>query len=116
MPKVKKMTDKDLKREFDNLNEFFFDNRIVLNDVFFSDMRGASDAAGAYFNVRKQIVITTQFRGYPRMVTELLLHEMAHAHLDLQGYRGYPADGGHGSLFQVEIDRLYKAGAYDGIL
>ena len=114
--KIKKMSDVSLLVEFDMLNEFFFAGKIVLNRVEFAKKPLSRGAMGAYFNQRKWILIDKTFMNFPRICTELLLHEMAHAHLDLQGYVGYPSDEGHGGLFHVEIDRLYKAGAYDSIL
>jgi hypothetical protein len=110
------MTDRRLQNEFELLNDRFFSGKITLTYVGFSAKSLPRGAMGAYFNDSKRILIDPAFKNYPRICTELLLHEMAHAHLDLQGYVGYPGDAGHGNLFAVEIDRLYKAGGYDGIL
>ena len=112
----RRMTDRSLQQEFELLNNRFFSGKIALTYVGFSAKSLPRGAMGAYFNFTKKILIDPAFKNYPRICTELLLHEIAHAHLDLQGYVGYPGDSGHGNLFAVEIDRLYKAGAYDGIL
>ena len=114
--KIKKMTPRGLWREFHHLNDRFFSNRIVLKELGFSVRGLPHHASAAYYENHRKILINDDLRGYWRIVSMLLLHEMAHADLHIKGYKGYPGDGGHGGLFQVELDRLYKAGAYDGIL
>lgn len=110
------MTHKTLQREFDSLNERFFGGRIMLRWVGFSNKTLPRHASGAYYNNRKWILIDSGLKAYHNITSVVLLHEMVHADLDLRGYKGYPYDGGHGMLFQVELDRLYKCGAFDGLL
>lgn len=112
----RKMTDKALLKEFNHLNERFFDDRIVLNRLGFSSKTLPGDASGAYYHNYRWILISSGLKEYHNVVTMILLHEMIHADLHIRGYLGYPVDGGHGSQFQIEIDKLYKTGAYDGIL
>lgn len=108
------LTDADLVQEFQNLNDLFFDGKLKLRRVAFGTTRRKAD--GAFYPEKEQILISPRLRGISVYITIVLLHEMAHANLDAQGYRGYPIDGGHGGLFQVELNRLYQAGAYDNLL
>jgi hypothetical protein len=114
---IKRM-DKKLRKEFDNLNEAFFEGRLEFLTVRFTDPKKKlpRDASGAYYPIKKQILIESALKDFSSYVTIVLLHEMIHADLDLRGYIGYPTDGGHGMLFQVELNRLYQAGAYDSLL
>jgi hypothetical protein len=109
---MKNTTDKKLRQEFDKIDERFFDNRLDLINVQFKDI--APD--GMYNMNTGEITIDSKLRKHLTLVLIVLLHEMAHASLDLQGYRGYREDDGHGMLFQAELDRLYRAGAFDGLL
>jgi hypothetical protein len=112
---IKKMTDKDLWKEFNRLNDRFFGGRIKLNAIRFAT-KLPFNASGVYSMTKNRILISSNLKTFWTTVSLTLLHEMAHADLDARGYLGYLEDGGHGSLFQVELDRLYKAGAYDGLL
>jgi hypothetical protein len=109
---MKNTTDKKLRQQFDKIDERFFDNRLDLINVQFKDI--VPD--GMYDMRTGEITIDSKLRKHITLVLIVLLHEMAHASLDLQGYRGYHEDGGHGGLFQAELDRLYRAGAFDGLL
>jgi hypothetical protein len=113
---MKKMTDKKLQKEFDRLNFQFFQSKIMLTYVGFSNTVRMKHADGVYNSDKKYILIDSGLRGYENLTSLVLLHEMAHAYLDLQDYKGYPVDGGHGMRFQVELDRLYRIGALDGLL
>src|ERR1700674_1351068 len=110
--KTKIMTNAQLQKEFYRLNERFFDGRLSC-EVRFQAMPGVD----GLFNPRYQrIAIKSSLKSSSSLVSIVLLHEMAHADLELRGYRGYPGDGGHGMLFQVELDKLYRMGCYDGLL
>jgi hypothetical protein len=111
---MRKMTDKQLQKEFHMLNEQFFDDKLPWINVCFGGNRPGTD--GHFDMSRNEIHLSLGLRNFPNLSIIVLLHEMAHASMARQGYRGYPGDGGHGGLFQVELDRLYKAGAYDGLL
>jgi len=109
---MKKTTDKKLQKQFDELNERFFGYRLEAITVQFAKI-----SPDGLFNMRtKEIKLNDGLRKFPVLGLTVLLHEMAHADLDLHGYRGYLRDGGHGMLFQAELNRLYQAGAYDGLL
>jgi len=112
----RKMTDKELHHEFHMLNDRFFNGRINLKRLAFSSRTLPRHAAGAFYENQGWILISTGLRSYQNQTVIILLHEMVHADLFARGYKGYPCDGGHGSQFQVELDRLYKAGSYDGLL
>ena len=112
--KIKKMTQKSLQKKFDDLNGLFFAGSLRGIEVRFSKVCGDRD--GSFNLFTKRILISSGFKNSSVMCSIVLLHEMAHANLNLQGYIGYPEDAGHGGLFHVELDRLYKIGAYDGLL
>jgi hypothetical protein len=111
-------TNADLVERFQYLNDLFFGGKVKLFRVAFGLTSGVTkrNADGAFYPEKEQILINPRLRGISVYITIVLLHEMAHANLDALGYRGYPADGGHGGLFQVELDRLYRAGAYENLL
>jgi|ERR1700733_3350232 len=111
---MRKMTDHEIQKEFLLLNERFFDDKLPWVEVRFGGNLPRTD--GHFNAVKNQIRIDRKLRNFHSLSTIVLLHEMAHVSMMIQGYRGYPEEGGHGSLFQVELDRLYKAGAYDGLL
>lgn len=114
--KIHLMNDRKLKTEFDHLNERFFRGKIVLNHVGYAGKSMVKGASGAYFRDEKKILLDSDLRKFPNLSCVILLHEMAHAHLELQDYSGYPMDAGHGMRFQVELDRIYREGGYDGLL
>lgn len=110
-----RLTNKDLKKSFDSMNELFFNNEVDSNiKVRFASDEDCQDSDGIHFH-DGQIFIHEDFKRHSDMAALTLLHEMAHAHLHALGYIGWPHDGGHGTQFHVELDRLYKAGAYDGM-
>ncbi len=114
-------TEKSLQSAFVIFNDRFFDNRInpavkvrlkthkqmraakvheasavwrpSINEIWM-DKRGAWDQAGIFIR---------------------LIHEMTHA--DIEGtYVGQKwGEQDHGMIFQAELVRLFKAGAYDGL-
>ncbi len=109
---MKNTTDKKLQQEFDKLNGRFFDGRLDDISVQFKNI----GPDGMYHIGSKQITIDSKLRQHLSLILIVLLHEMAHADLDLRGYRGHQEDGGHGMMYQAELVRLFQAGAYDGIL
>lgn len=114
-----KTTRQELQTMFQNLNSRFFDNRIEAVQVDFKkNIKIDKKRADAYLNVSDRLIfINDDIRVSKNSITTSLIHEMIHADLIYnRGYRGYSHDAGHGMLFQVEIDKLYRMGAYDGIL
>lgn len=117
--------DKWLEKSFRKLNHQFFNNEIPgsLRVAFVKDCGVWSEnnknfsRCEAYFDaMRDAIFVDDLLKGFPNLVMLDLIHEMAHAKLFFQGYRGYPSDEGHGTQFQAEIVRLIRIGAYDGLL
>ncbi len=110
------INNKWLSKEFHNLNKMFFDSKIIGVTVKFGNLT-PTGASGVWRRNSRHIVICNKARatGDGSYVSIILLHEMVHAYLE-NDYKGYPKDGGHGTMFQGEICRLIKAGAYDGLL
>lgn len=109
------MNDRQLRQEFNHLNDRFFQSKIVLNHVGYT-RKMPKDANGYYDSIHKVIFLDFRLRDFPNLSCMILIHETAHAYLDIQDYKGYPADTGHGMMFQAELARLIREGAYDGIL
>jgi hypothetical protein len=109
------MNDRKLQDEFEHLNNRFFHGKIILNYVGYSK-KMPKDANGYYDSCRKTIFLDSRLQDFPNLSCMILIHETAHAYLDIQDYKGYPNDAGHGMMFQAELTRLIREGAYDGIL
>lgn len=103
------MTNKDLQELFDYFNERFFEDRVRVK-VRFGKIKedGLCDT--------EHITISDTLKRHPDLIAIVLLHEMTHGYLNETGYVGHEQDGGHSTLFHAEIDRLYRAGAYEGLL
>ncbi len=125
-PKFEKrhiMTEKDMDILFEGFNESFFDNKICppvkIRFVTEKAMRkvNSREAADAAWRPRlNEIWIDKSYRRSESICCLLLLHEMAHAALE-STYVGHPGHHrGHGMIFQAELYRLIRAGAYDGVL
>jgi len=115
--RIHKMTDQKLWKEFHHLNSRFFHDKIVLKEIgYLPTKKMPKNANGFYDGHNKWIFLDSRLQDFPVLTCMILIHEMAHAYLDLQDYKGYPADAGHGMMFQAELTRLFKEGAYDGIL
>jgi len=108
------MTNKILQKSFNILNKRFFQGRLNGAIVKFGDCGEDGKADGEHTS--GEITISSDFKRHPDMALLTLLHEMVHADLDREGYIGYVSDGGHHTRFYAGIDRLYKAGAYEGLL
>jgi hypothetical protein len=119
---MKNLTDRNLKIMFDALNKRFFDSRLCENIwvQFVPQSKiisrvGKHGADGSWFPGDREILIDKVYARSPSMAAIILLHEMVHA--DLAGvYFGQAGDDGHGMVYQSELVRLFKAGAYDGLL
>ena len=94
---------------FSAMNSQFFDRKIPAMRVRFANI----DEEGLF--KPEEILINQSLKKFPDLATLVLLHEMNHAYVRLNGYNGIMNDG-HDIIFHVGIDRLYKAGAYEGIL
>lgn len=106
------MTNKELQRLFEEYNERFFDGRLSGVIVKFEKLRKYD----GLYRFRGEIAVHKSLRSHPELAKIVLLHEMVHADLMKGGYIGHTEDTGHGTHFHVGIDRLYKVGAYEGLL
>ena len=115
--RIHKMNDRKLQNEFNHLNTRFFHDKIVLNRIgYISKSKMPNGADGYYHKDDKSIFLDSRLKDFPNFSCMVLIHELAHAYLEIQDYKGYPADGGHGMMFQAELVRLIREGCYDGIL
>jgi len=105
----KLFSNKNLQMFFKIFNRRYFGNKIPAMHVRFGKIKeeGLFREDG--------IIVNSGLRRFPDLASLVLLHEMNHAYLEANGYNGV-MDGGHSTIFHVGIDRLYKAGAYEGIL
>lgn len=111
-----KLNDRWLLTQFNDFNGAFFGGRIPSNvQVEFGK---TGDSNGLYDTDDKTITIDIDDakRGNERTIKLHLLHEMIHADLDVEGYVGHEKDPLHGTRFKGEICRLWRIGAYDGLL
>ena len=104
---------------FTYYNKKYFGNLLPKYKVVFAfptmDRRCAAEE-----DVDQKIIrINPRLKGFYQEVKVCLLHEMIHAKLDVTGaYTKWhkSMQAWHGPVFQKEIMRLFKAGAYKGIL
>jgi hypothetical protein len=104
------MNNKDLQKIFKLMNKRFFAERIPDMTVKFGDIEDDGICTP------DEIIINKDLKGHSDYAIITLLHEMVHADVNNDGYIGYENDGGHHTRFYAGIDRLYKAGAYEGLL
>ena len=117
------LNDSGLQLLFEGFNEIFFNSRIAPGvKVMFVPSRQLKKANRKYLAdaswkpSTREIHIDKMYARSEPMTCILLLHEMAHAVLE-STYIGHPDDDpGHGMIYQVELHRLFMAGAYDGLL
>jgi predicted SprT family Zn-dependent metalloprotease len=112
----RKRDNKWLKKHFDMFNREYFDNTITCCRIRFGIVGKKSD--GHFAPEESEIVISKEMNGHDMIVFMIMLHEMAHRKLWQEGYRGgmFTNDPFHGGRWHAEIDRLYKMGAYEGLL
>lgn len=106
-----------LKRSFDVYNSAYHNDALSSGiTVIFGTSKKGVDAH--WEPTTRSIVVSEKLRNHDSLALICLHHEMAHAKLALDGYVGGTVvkDRHHGMRFQAELDRLYKAGAYDGLL
>lgn len=112
------VTEKELKKHFKAFNVGFFDRKIPPDiTVNYEDL--SKHRCVGIWRPRKREIAIEELLTYTSesYVFITLLHEMAHAYLEsADGYIGYSGDKGHGTRWQGEICRLWKAGAFDGLL
>ena len=108
-------SNKLLRDFFDCANQIYFDNRLLDSSII---TFGKIKEDGICKNVGgvTKITIHEDLRKHPDLAFVVVLHEMLHADLFHTGYRGREHIEGHGTLFHAGIDRLYKAGAFEGLI
>jgi hypothetical protein len=108
-------TDKKLRNAFELFNEKYFESKIRETiEVRYGDDEDCDDCDG--LSSEDFIYVHKDFKYHPDMGLIVLLHEMQHCFMHQKGYNAWKDEGGHHMLFFAGIDRLYKAGAYEGLL
>jgi hypothetical protein len=112
-----KLNDKWLLKRFIEYNSAYFDG-LVPSNIRVRFGKPSKTANAEFDSEMREIVIDDVDRknGNQRYIKINLLHEMVHAYLDVQGYIGHMSDPAHGMRFQGELCRLFRIGAYDGLL
>ena len=111
-----RINNNDLRKAFKLFNVRFFEGRINLDpsSVRFASSDDCDNCDGLHLG--DAIYINEDFKKHGDCAMITLLHEMVHADIIQNGYLGYEQDGGHHTLFYAGIDRLYRAGAFEGLL
>src|SRR5271157_5675536 len=111
-----KRSDKWLKKVYQNFNTRYHEDKLPDVAVRFGNPK--KDADAHWDQTRREIVVNKYLMGHDVLCYICMHHEMAHVKLDEAGYVGgaITDDPHHGAQYQVELDRLYKLGAYDGLL
>ena len=114
--KIKNRTNEWLKKSFDLFNNRYFFGRLVSTKVEYGTPQEGADAH--WDGQSRTIIVDKNLRTHDSLAMICLLHEMAHAYLDMDEYEGGTTtkDRFHGMRYQAEIWRLIQAGAYDGLL
>lgn len=104
-----RLTNKDLKREYRQVNKKYFENSLPDDVVIKFDTEGEldSDTYGEYFASDNLILIEEALKDFPDFAFIILRHEMAHVKY---------FQNGHGHLFSSVITDLFLQGAYDKLL
>lgn len=106
-----------LQSKFRRYNKKYFGGKLPRYNVHYS--RETQGVSGDEDTRRKVIRINWGLRDFEFESRTALLHEMIHAKLEVDGaYTSYHKRTGnwHGPKFEKEIKRLFKKGAYKGIL
>lgn len=114
---MKPRSDKWLQMSFNIYNERYHDGK--LSSSIRAIFGNTHDQNDAHWDPKtRAIVINKDLADHDTLALICLHHEMAHAKLELDGYVGgtLDKDPHHGMRYLAELDRLYKAGAYDGLL
>lgn len=104
------MTLDDLSRLYAKFNKLYFANKLPecvvrWGDIdWYGSLLDKEDAAPLEYCIE----IARWSQKWPEVATMTLLHEMAHMKLRKRTY-------GHGILFQKEMQRLAKLGAFNGL-
>lgn len=94
-----------LKRQYNIFNRKYFNNELPTDiHIIWSPL---DRAHGASWPQEKTIHLDPPLAAHDRYRKIVILHEMVHIK--------HPR-AGHGKVFQAEIDRLYAAGAFHGLI
>jgi hypothetical protein len=110
------VTDKEVRRLFNNFNKEYFDNSLSkeMRIEFVRNPMVGKDRVDGY-QLGEDIVLRESLRSHYDSVVITLIHEMIHA--DLPHYVGNRRMAGvHGTIFQAKVVQLFNAGIYDGLL
>jgi hypothetical protein len=112
------VTEKELRTTLKNFNQGFFDGKLNLKHwkIRFGTDRECEYSSACADPLTETILINENIKLFRSYIAICLLHEISHAILMQEGYVGYDDSGGHSIRFYAEIDKLYKAGAYEGLL
>jgi hypothetical protein len=113
---AKPVKDSKLRWYFHNYNIQFFQGKIPPSTpVFFVKnlKRGRTRCDGLHEGVTGSIKIDESLREHESLAVIVLIHEMAHAYLDIKGCSDFDD---HGMIYQAELVRLFNAGGYTGLL
>lgn len=121
--KKRKRANRLLANMAENFNHHFFGSRLSPGlMVQFSSQKVLRNRQAFFDPVTNAIHIHEALADFHGLAALTLLHELIHADLQ-ESYRGQitnfcesEQDSYHGMIFQAEIVRLFKAGAYDGLL
>lgn len=113
------LTNKRLREIFREYNQAFFKSAIAEpTDISFKDIPRKADCdarsgcLGRKHDNRTFIHVSADYRKHPCTACAALIHEMIHLHLGWQA----SVEADHGLLFGAEVVRLFKIGAYEGLL
>lgn len=112
---MRSYTDKKLRSAFEIFNKLYFEDKIRENtEVRYADDEDCDGCDG--LSSVDFIYVHEDYKRHPDMGFIILLHEMQHCYMHQKGYVDWKDEGGHHMLFYAGLDRLYKAGAYEGLL
>ena len=101
-----------LKAWYDGYNEQYFSNLLPSDTVVSYGNAGGNIAITFKDSARFHIVLEQRYNLAPNQAHESLLHEECH----IETWSAHDSLDGHGVAWRGCMDRLYKAGAFDGLL
>ena len=99
-----------LKKYYQRFNRIYFGNKLPDIPVKFEETarKGVVGETTFFGSCPVRISISPNIRYWDKIVLQVLLHECAHVAL--------PANVQHGPRFDREIARLFRAGAFRGLM
>lgn len=96
-----------LRRIYNRLNRLYFKGALPALEIVWEPCGDAMGLTHTYDGDAHRLTFDPALRGYNRIIKLIMLHEMIHVQ--------YPRIG-HGARFKAELQRLWKLGAYEGLL